>query len=256
MKRKTYLGRAIFFVLLIVLWELASRLFGTYWFSSPWLTLSRLGRMIWTWEAQFHLRYTLLEAALGFLIGGAAGVLLPFLLRRYPTWTSILDPFLIGGYGMPKLAIAPLFILWFGVGILSKVAIVVSIVFFLVFFNTFAGIRSVHPDLLKVARVMGAKERHLSRDIVWPSAVPYIFTAFKIALPYSVAAAIIGELISSNKGLGYFIEHAANDFDTTGVFVGLIIITAVIMAINDVVNRLQRRALSWRREEFEELRNL
>ena len=249
-------GRIAIFIILVGAWEVCSRAFGLYWFSSPYHTLERLVRMLWSWEIQFHMRYTLFEAAIGFLIGGSLGVFSPFLLRPFPTWTSILDPFMVAGYGMPKLAIAPLFILWFGIGIASKVAIVVSIVFFVVYFNTFAGIRSVNPDLVKLARVMGANERHISREIVWPSAVPYIFTGFKIALPFSVAAAIIGELISSNKGLGYLIEIPADDFDTTGVFVGLIVITAVIMIINDMVNRLQRRALIWRPEEHEELKNL
>ena len=152
----------------------------------------------------------------GAIVGGVPAVLLPFLLRRHPLMVAILDPFMVGGYGAPKLAFAPLFILWFGIGIESKIALVASVVFFIVYFNTLAGVRALDPKLVQMAQIAGASERHVARHIVFPAAVPYIFAGFRIAVPYAIGGAIIAELISSNRGLGYLVQTGAMNFDTTG----------------------------------------
>jgi NitT/TauT family transport system permease protein len=146
-------------------------------------------------------------------------VALPFALGRLPI-TAILDPFMVGGYGAPKLALAPLFILWFGIGIESKIALVAITVFFIVYFSAQAGIRALDARLVQMAQVMGASERDVARHIVFPGAVPYIFTGFRIAVPYSVGGAVIAELISANRGLDISSSLCVN-FDTTGVFVAL-----------------------------------
>ena len=142
-------------------------------------------------------------------------MLLPFLLRRQPLMVAILDPFMVGGYGAPKLALAPLFILWFGIGIESKIALVAAVVFFIVYFSTLAGVRALDPKLVQMAQVVGASERQVARHIVFPGAVPYIFAGFRIAVPYAIGGAVIAELISSNRGLGYLVQTGAMNFDTT-----------------------------------------
>jgi len=193
-----------------------------------------------------HTSYTASEAVAGFLIGALPAAALPFALRRRPIVTAILDPFMVGGYGAPKLALAPLFILWFGIGIESKIALVAITVFFIVYFSAQAGVRALDAKLVQMAKVMGASERHLARHIVFPGAVPYIFTGLRIAMPYSIGGAVIAELISSNRGLGYLIQLGAMNFDTTGVFVALVAVTCIVFLGNWSVNALERRLLRWR----------
>jgi NitT/TauT family transport system permease protein len=153
---------------------------------------------------------------------------------------------MVGGYGAPKLALAPLFILWFGIGIESKVALVAITVFFIVYFSALAGIRALDAKLVKMALVVGANERDVARHIVFPGAVPYIFTGFRIAMPYSIGGAVIAELISSNRGLGYLIQLSAMNFDTIGVFVALVATALIVFLGNLSVNVIERWLLRWR----------
>ena len=169
-------------------------------------------------------------------------MLLPFLLRRQPIVVAILDPFMVGGYGAPKLAFAPLFILWFGIGIESKIALVASVVFFIVYFSTLSGVRALDAKLVQMAQVVGASERQVARHIVFPGAVPYIFAGFRIAVPYAIGGAVIAELISSNRGLGYLVQTGAMNFDTTSVFVAILVATLIVHAANWIVERRRARA--------------
>src|SRR5215510_8730085 len=139
-------------ILLIVLWQLASYFFGTYWVSTPWLVTKKFFAAIGSGEILRHSGYTIEEAFLGAIIGGVPAVILPFTLRRLPGWVSIIDPFMVGGYGAPKLALAPLFILWFGIGIESKIALVASVVFFIEYFSTLSGVRSLDAKLVQMAQ--------------------------------------------------------------------------------------------------------
>jgi NitT/TauT family transport system permease protein len=237
-----------FFVLLALLaiWQTLSVAFGNYWIGSPWGVLTRLAAGIAGGDLLRHASYTLSEAALGFLIGALPAAALPFALRRLPVLSAILDPFMVGGYGAPKLALAPLFILWFGVGIASKIALVAITVFFIVYFSAQSGVRALDVRLVQMAKVVGASEQHLARHIVFPGAVPYIFTGLRIAMPYSIGGAVIAELISSNRGLGYLIQLGAMNFDTVGVFVALVATAGIVFVGNWSVNALERRLLRWR----------
>lgn len=240
----------------LVAWQLASLLFGAHWVSPPLGTARRFWELTASGELLRHSLFTLTAAAGGFLVGGVPGAVLPFALRRFPRLAAVLDPYLVAGYGMPKLALAPLFILWFGIGLASKVALVASIVFFLIFFSTAAGVRGIDLRLVAMARVAGASEQAVARHVVWPGAVPYVFAGFKISLSYAVGAAVVGELISSNRGLGYLIQAAATDFDTTTVFAGLLALTLLIVAINELVEAAERRLLRWRPADVQPERRL
>jgi NitT/TauT family transport system permease protein len=233
-------------VVLLAIWQGLSLAFGTYWIGSPWGVATRLASGVLNGELLRHASYTLFEAVAGFLIGAIPAAALPFALRRLPIVTAILDPFMVGGYGAPKLALAPLFILWFGIGIESKIALVAITVFFIVYFSTLAGIRALDAKLVQMAQVMGANERDVARHIVFPGAVPYIFTGLRIAMPYSIGGAVIAELISANRGLGYLIQLSAMNFDTTGVFVALVATTCIVFLGNWSVNAVERRLLRWR----------
>ena len=245
-KRRVLIDRTIAVIVVIALWQACSAYFGTIWFSSPWRVLMVFIEELRNGDLAFNAEYTLKAAFYGALLGGVPGALLPFALRRHPVGGAILDPYLAGGYGVPKLALAPLFILWFGIDLEPKVALVASIVFFLVFFSTNAGVSAVNAQYVNIVRVFGAKERDIARHVVWPGAIPYIFAGFRIAAPYSIGAAVVGELISSNRGLGFMINSGATDFDTTIVFVGLVTLTLLVVAINLLVARAERWLLRWR----------
>jgi NitT/TauT family transport system permease protein len=243
---RSSIDRLLVFVVVIALWQVCSEAFGTIWFSSPWLVLTRFVEELRSGDLLFNAIYTLKAAFYGALLGGIPAMLLPFFLRRRPIFGAILDPYLAAGYGIPKLALAPLFILWFGIDLEPKIALVVSIVFFLVFFSTMSGVSAVNAQYVSVMRVCGAKERDIARHVVWPGAIPYAFAGFRIAAPYAVGAAVVGELISSNRGLGFMINSGATDFDTTLVFVSLVTLTILVVAINVLVARAERRLLRWR----------
>jgi len=243
---RTSFDRLIVLVVILAVWQVVSSLVGAYFFPSPGAVAWRFVVQVWNGELIRHGGYTIEESLIGTLVGGVPAVLLPFLLRRQPLLIAILDPFMVGGYGAPKLAFAPLFILWFGIGIESKIALVAITVFFIVYFSTLSGIRALDAKLVQMAQVAGANERDVARHIVFPGAVPYIFTGIRIAMPYSIGGAVIAELISANRGLGYLVQLSAMNFDTVGVFVALVAVTLIVFLGNWTVNVVERRLLRWR----------
>jgi NitT/TauT family transport system permease protein len=246
MRWRVWFDRLIVLVLLIAAWQGGSAMLGAYWLSSPWAVLTRFVSTLMNGELIFHSSYTISEALVGCVVGGVPAVLLPFMLRKQPIVVAILDPFMVGGYGAPKLAFAPLFILWFGIGIESKIALVAAVVFFIVYFSTLSGVRPHDLKLVQMAQVVGASERQVGRHIVFPGAVPAIFAGFRIAVPYAIGGAVIAELISSNRGLGYLVQTGAMNFDTTQVFVAIVAATLIVHAFIFVVDMGERFLLRWR----------
>jgi NitT/TauT family transport system permease protein len=243
---RSSIDRLVVLTVILGLWQLGSAVFGSYWLSTPWATLSQFAGSLYDGELIRHAGYTLEEALLGSIVGGVPGVILPFILRRHPVVVAVLDPFMVGGYGAPKLAFAPLFILWFGIGTASKIALVASVVFFVVYFSTLAGIRALDTKLVQMAQIVGANERQVARHIVLPGAVPAIFAGFRIALPYGVGAAVIAELISSNRGLGYLVQLGAMNFDISQVFSAILAATLIVLGINWLVDESEKLLLRWR----------
>jgi NitT/TauT family transport system permease protein len=243
---RTRVDQVTVLVVVLATWQTLYLAFGTYRVGSPWGIATGFAEGILGGELWRHASYTFLEAVAGFLIGALPAAALPFALRRLPIVTAVIDPFMVGGYGAPKLALAPLFILWFGIGIESKIVLVAVTVFFIVYFSALAGVRALDAKLVQMAQVAGANERAVARHIVFPGAVPYIFTGFRIAVPYSIGGAVIAELISANRGLGYLIQLSANNFDTNGVFVALVAVTSISFLCNWSVNVVERWLLRWR----------
>ncbi|WP_042336811.1 ABC transporter permease [Bradyrhizobium sp. DOA9] len=245
MSRATF-DRIVFGTMLLLVWQAASVWTGPELISSPLL----VGQQLYHWSLNGVLSanagYTLLAAVLGFVIGGLPGLALPFILRKRPFVTAVLDPFILIGYGLPKVAFIPLFIIWFGIGIWSKVALVASVSFFLVFFSTMEGVRGVDPRLLRMAKVAGASETQLLRTIVWPSALPFIFQAVQVTLPLSIGGAAIAELISSNRGLGYLVQFSAGNFEVTGALAAVTALALVVAVTNVGIDRLHDRLLAWK----------
>lgn len=245
MVHRSWVDRLLLGVALLGAWEAASRLLGAYWISSPVLVAQRLGALAANGELWFHGRFTLAEAFGGFVIGAVPGCILAMALRRHPFVREAVLGVAAIGYGIPKTAMVPLFILWLGVGPGAKVALVATAIFFIVFYSTLDGVRAVDARLLGTVRVFGATELQLLRHVVWPAVVPYFFGGLRVAVPYAIAGAIVGEIISSNRGLGYLAQYGASDFDTTLVFVALVTVMAVVLALSAALSRLQARWLHW-----------
>ena len=239
-------GRVVVGLASLVLWHLAHVGLGAEWISSPADVVRRTLEMAASGDLARHTAATLIEATFGFLLGAGSGILVPFALRLSPRLTAALDPFFGAAMGVPKLALAPLLILWFGIGMVSKIVFVAGVVFFFLFFNTLAGVRSIDRRLASAVRVLGAGEWTLTREIVWHTTLPYVFAGLKVALPRAISAAVVGEFIAADRGLGYYINNARAMADTVGLFTGVVVVTVLVLAIDAVLERLQARSLAWR----------
>jgi NitT/TauT family transport system permease protein len=245
---KLILSRLALLAALLGIWQFSSgRLVKELFISSP----TEIAQQFWEWlrdgSLLYHAYITAAEAFLGFLIGAAAGMALGVLLGRAKKLADLLNPFIVAFYSLPKIALAPLFIIWFGIGMDMKVVLTATVVFFLVFLNTYTGVRGVSPELVAILRLMGANERHVLRKVVVPSAVVWVFAGLRLSVPYAVIGAIVGEMIASNRGLGYLLTYSSSQFNTAGVFASLAAIIALSAILNFGVDILARLAMPWQK---------
>ncbi|WGD55126.1 ABC transporter permease [Bradyrhizobium sp. CB1650] len=232
---------------LLLFWQYASgRLIKEIYVSKPTAVAQRLYELFASGEIYPHLWTTGQELVLGYVIGVAGGVIGGYTLGRSPRLARIFEPYVMAFYGVPKIALAPLFIIWFGIGMGSKVALASIMVFFLVFYNVFAGVRSVDRELVNLTLVMGANQRQLTYHVFLPAAAPFVMLGMRLAIPYSVIGVIVGEFTSSAQGLGLFIHEASSTYDPAGVFAGIVILLAFVTIANFFAGRLERRLLRWR----------
>lgn len=234
-------------IALLLFWQWASgRLIREIYVSKPTAVAERLYELFASGEIYPHLWVTGQELVLGYVIGVAGGVLGGYALGRSPRLARIFEPYVMAFYGIPKIALAPLFIIWFGIGMWSKVALAAIMVFFLVFYNVFSGVRSVDRELVNLTLVMGANQRQLTYHVFLPAAAPFVMLGMRMAIPYSVIGVIVGEFTSSTQGLGLFIHEASATYDPAGVFAGIVILLAFVIAAGALAGRLERRMLRWR----------
>jgi len=239
-------GQILLGLALLGAWEWGARAFGPLFFAPPLATAQRIVEMVLNGKLLTDTIATLRVSALGFVIGCAVGVGLPFLLRLSERATQAIEPFIMASMGIPKYALTPWLILWFGIGDRPKVIVVTLFVFYIVFITVFAGVRGVDQRLVSMARVAGASERTIARKVIWVSLLPFFFTGLKVAMPRAVSAAIVGEFLVATEGIGFSIERARQLSDTTGVFAGIVVAVVLVLLINAIVNVLERRALKWR----------
>jgi NitT/TauT family transport system permease protein len=236
------------FVGLVVAWETLARtgVADPFYYSQP----SHVALRMWEWISSGfiwqHLGTTLLEAMLAFVIGAVFGVAFGLAFARVELLAAIFDPYIRIFNALPRVILAPIFLLWFGLGIGSKVALGVSLVFFVVFFNTYQGIREVDPIVLDNARMLRASDRHLLRYVYLPSALSWIFSSLHTSIGFALVGAVVGEYMGAARGIGYVVAQAQGVFDTTGVLAGLIMTSAVVLAIDLAINRLEAHLLRWR----------
>jgi len=186
------------------------------------------------------------EALLAFVFASALGIGAGVFVSRHPTVDRVLEPFVAAINSMPRVALAPLIILWFGIGLAAKVVTAMTLVFFLLFVNTLAGAKNVDPDLLTITRLLGANQQQVLRKLLFPSALPWIFAGLHLGLTYSLLGVVVAEILSSNSGIGFLIAHSAGNFNTTGVFVGLLALVIVAAAFDWLMRAVEAKVLKWK----------
>ena len=232
----------------LALWQtlVTLKILDSFFVSRPSDIAQRIGQWVTGGSLWGHLAATLEESILGLLIGAALGISLGFSLGRSPLVASIFDPYIKMLNAVPRVVLAPLFLLWFGLGIWSKVALAVTLVFFVMFFNTYQGVRDADRVLVDNVRMLGANERQLVRHVLIPSALTWIFSSLQTSLGFAMVGAVVGEYLGSTRGLGYVIAQAEGTFDTTGVFAGMTVLSLVVVIVSTGVTRLERWLLRWK----------
>ncbi len=217
-----------------------------FFFSTPLAVFQRTWRDFYTGVIWYHLGITLLETALAFVIGAVGGVVIGFWFARQQLVAAIFDPYVKMANALPRVVLAPIFMLWLGLGIWSKVALGVTLVFFIVFFNVYQGVKEVSPTVLSNARMLGMSERQLMRHVYWPSALSWMFSSLHTAVGFALVGAVVGEYLGSAAGLGYRIHQAEGVFDTTGVFSGMFVLAVFVIIIDAGVTAIENRLMVWR----------
>ncbi|MGY2702766.1 MULTISPECIES: ABC transporter permease [unclassified Nocardioides] len=252
------LVRVLLIVVWLASWELAARtVIDPFYYSMPsqiwdrlvdWFTEGTSMGSIWS-----NMAVTLEEAVLGFVIGTFAGVVLGIVLGRARFLSDVLAPFIKGANAIPRIVLASLFVIWFGLGMSSKVATAFVLVFFAVFFNSFQGAREVDKVLVDNARILGASRWAMMRTVILPSATSWILASMHVAFGFALIGAIVGEFTGADQGLGLLINHAQGNFDAAGIYAGMLIVTVLALGAEWLITRLEQRLTSWRPPSGSEL---
>lgn len=239
--------RLALFAALLVVWEIASgKVIDEYWVSRPSAVGEKLAEWWQTGNLLMHVGITAGEAVAGFAAGTLAGGLVGFVFGWFRRVADILDPFIVAIYSLPKVALAPLFIIWFGIGFEMKVVLTGVIVFFLVFFNTYSGVRDANRELVDIVRLMGANTVQVLWWVVLPSALTAIFVGLRVSVPYALIGAVVGEMMASNRGVGFLLVQSAGQFDTAGTFAALLVLIALSTMLNESIRYAERYLLGWK----------
>jgi NitT/TauT family transport system permease protein len=231
-------------------WEIGARIgmINPKWFSPPIDVLVRLVRETHAGTFLTHIWATTVETVAGFALGVIGGVALGIALGLTRRLRQILMPYLLMIYGIPRPALAPIFVLWFGIGLFSKIVLIVSLVYFVLLMYVLVGVRAVSPALLRFAQTTGASGSQIVSKIMIPSVMPYIFAGMKLGIGLAIVGAVVGEIIASRLGLGHYIYQAAQRGDTQGVYVGLAALGIMSFVLVFGMEWLDRRLFHWRQE--------
>ena len=247
-RRFLLVARLAILVAGLVGWELASgNLIRPFFISSPTAVANALVEWVESGELWYHGRFTLTATFLGYVFGSLAAIALAWPLGLMSRLYRITEPYFLVAYSIPAVAMGPVFILWFGLGLTPKVVLAGYFVFFIVYVNTVTGFRQVPPGLVNVTRVLGASRLQLLRTVIFPSAIPYILAALRVTLPAAMIGAVVGEFIASNRGLGYLTRAAAAEYSTAGVIAGVVVMSAIVLSMSLLLRPLSH-ALRWQNE--------
>ena len=240
-------------IVALALWQFFASVpvFGKMWlpaffFSTPVDVFSQIIAWFSSGVIWKHLLITLWESILAFAIGSLGGVAVGFWFALQPKVAAVFDPYVKMINALPRVVLAPIFTLWLGLGIWSKVALGVTLVFFIVFFNVYQGVKEVSTTVLDNGRMLGMSERQLMRHVYWPSALSWMFSSLHTSVGFAVVGAVVGEYLGSAAGLGYLIQQAEGVFDVAGVFAGMFVLAVFVLAIDGLVSAVERRLLVWR----------
>jgi NitT/TauT family transport system permease protein len=237
----------VILVLVIVAWQVASdHWIRPIWISSPRLVYDDFIAQAKDGSLAANTWATAQEALLGLLIGAAGGIIAGIVLAKARAIAQVLNPYILAAYSLPRVALAPFFVLWFGIGLESKVALVVSIVFFMMLFNVKQGMESIDADLVDAMRSMRASPLAMLRYVTIPSLLPWIFASIKICIGMALIGAVVGELVGASKGLGWSMSNALNNFDTTTAFTSLLTMLLLAMVLYYAMAFAEARMFRWR----------
>ena len=224
---------------------------AAFFFGEPLKVFERLWRWFVSGEIYEHLWVTLVETLLAFLIGTVFGVIVGLWLALAPTASVIFDPYIKAINAMPRVILAPIFFVWFGLDIASKVALGVTLVFFIVFFNVYQGVKEVSPVVLANARMLGASPRQLLRHVYVPSAMSWVFASLHNSVGLAFVGAVVGEYLGSARGVGYLIHQAEGFFDMNTVVAGIVLLSAFALLLDWAVGLVEKRLMVWQPRSIE-----
>ncbi|OGB50113.1 MAG: ABC transporter permease [Burkholderiales bacterium RIFOXYC12_FULL_60_6] len=210
----------------------------------------KVAERIWAWfvadaDIYQHLGVTLAETMMAFAVGAGLGLGGGLWLALAPMASAILEPYIKAMNAMPRIILAPIFSVWFGLGMGSKVALGVTLVFFIVFFNVYQGVKEVSPVVLANARMLGADRRQLLRHVYLPSATSWVFSSLHTSVGLAFVGAVVGEYLGSSQGVGYLILQAEGSFDINTVMAGIVVLTAFALVLDSLVGKAEKHLMKW-----------
>ncbi len=240
--------QVLILVAVLAFWQFGTEagIIRKFFFSQPTEVAQRLGD--WFFRSRIiyrHIEATFVETVLSFVIGVVLGILFGFVMARSELAAKVFGPYVTVLNAMPRVVLAPIFVLWFGLGQNSKVALGVSLVFFIVFYNTFQGVREADPRVIDKARMLGASNWQVIRHVQFPSAMTWILSSLHTSVGFALAGVVVGEYLGSTKGIGYLVSFAEGNFDSTGVFAGMTVLAVLVMVIELSIIPVERRLLRW-----------
>jgi ABC-type nitrate/sulfonate/bicarbonate transport system permease component len=240
-------GRLGFVVLVLAVWQfIDGRLVPDFVISSPSHVAAKLVSLVSTGKLWPDVTISLEELALGYTSGAGAGIILGILLGLSVTAAAIFEPVISAVNGIPKVALAPLFLLWLGIGLMSKVGIASMSVFFVAFYHTYLGMTLVPKSLVDVLRLMDAGRWTIIRRVIVPSIMAPIMAGLRAGVPFAMIGVVVGEFVASDSGVGFYIRRSTEQYDSAGVFAGIIVLVVIILLAGGAISTIERRALRWR----------
>ncbi|WP_251548708.1 ABC transporter permease [Neobacillus muris] len=246
-KLSTAIGRIIVGIIILGLWEgLSGRLFNEFWLSKPSAIIKRIYELAVSGDLWFHVSFTLQEALIGLAIGMVIGTLAGILLALSGKIDKWLSPYIMALYSLPRVALAPLFVVWFGIGMTSKIIMVIAMVVFVALYNAYEGIKNMDHDLIDMMKTYKAGKMKVLTWVILPSITVWILNSLRLNIGMALIGAVIAELVGSNQGLGYYITYSSSLLDITGVFTGLVLIMIIAVILEQFIIQLEKRLLKHR----------
>jgi NitT/TauT family transport system permease protein len=246
-KLNVSIGRVIVGLVIFALWEgLSGRVINAFWFSKPSAIITRLYEMAVSGDLWFHVSFTLQEALIGLFIGMVIGTILGIAFALSGKLDQWLSPYIMALYSLPRVALAPLFVVWFGIGMTSKVIMVVTMVVFVAFYNAYEGIKNMDNDLLDMMKTFKAGKVEVLTWVILPSITVWLLNSLRLNIGMALIGAVIAELVGSNRGLGYYITYSSSLLDITGVFAGLTLIMVIAVILEQIIGQFETRLLKYR----------